>query len=276
MFYLIALLLIAFIIVSSKKRNKAKMKSSQLMGIEIITELKAVISLVQQHRGLSSAWLNGENNVESKLADLKHEIQRIINRLHLTPINQSERWIGFSDHWKRLLILKNKPSAANSFEQHCLLIKNLTYLLEDMADSHYLTADYCNALPNIGYTWRELIVSTENIGQSRAIGTGVCVQNNCSSVDKIRLNFLTETMIKVTNETLQQLSHLPEESANHINLVQLATSKLEKLITTINQELINATTININHQEYFTLASEVLKSFDDIFEHQIKQLSKAI
>jgi hypothetical protein len=275
---LITISLIIFVVVvfMIKQRNKGKIRSSQLVGIHIISQLKSLISLVQQHRGLTSAWLNGDVKVEPKLMELKRSIQSISNLLHETSINSSERWIGFSDHWQRLLKLRNKPSVANSFEQHCLLVKNLAYLLEDTADNYFLTADYFNDLPNIGFTWRELIVSAENIGQSRAIGTGVSAQKYCSSVDKIRLNFLTETMNNVTLETLSHLSFLPNESAKHKQLVSAATLKIEQLIKTITQELVNTNSISINHQQYFTLASSTMQCFEEIFDHQIKQLAKTI
>lgn len=259
-----------------KKNTKKKTKETQLTGISFITQLKSLITLVQQHRGQTSAWLNGDVKVERKLMEIKSSIQFIIKQLHITSINTNDRWIGFYDHWQRLLLLKNKTSVDNSFDQHCLLIKNLAYLIEDIADNHFLTADYCSELPNIGYTWRELVMSTENIGQSRAIGTSVSVQKKCSSVDNIRLNFLSENINKVTINTLNNLSYLPNEAEQHKKLVNIATNKVKELTETISQELINTTEITLDNKEYFTLATATIASFDNIFDHQVAQLSKVI
>lgn len=271
-FICVFVITVIFIKINKKKRTT----ESQLMGINFITQLKSLITLVQQHRGQTSAWLNGDVKVERKLMEIKSSIQFIIKQLHITPINKNDRWIGFYDHWQRLLLLKNKTSVDNSFDQHCLLIKNLAYLIEDIADNHFLTADYCSELPNIGYTWRELVMSTENIGQSRAIGTSVSVQKKCSSVDNIRLNFLSENITKVTINTLNNLSYLPNEAEQHKKLVNIATNKVKELTDTISQEFINTTEITLDNKEYFTLATATIASFDNIFDHQVAQLSTII
>jgi hypothetical protein len=88
-------------------------------------------------------------------------------------------------------------------------------LLEDTAENAHLTADFLPELANIGYVWRELIIATESIGQSRAIGAAIAVQKSCSSVDKIKLNFLIQTMKNLTADTLKNLSYLPDESNSH-------------------------------------------------------------
>ena len=271
--FICALVVALLLIKKNKKKNTTK---SQLVGINFITQLKSLITLVQQHRGQTSAWLNGDKRVEKKLMEIKADIQLIINQLHVSSINKSERWIGFYDHWQRLLLLKNKTSVDNSFDQHCLLIKNLAYLIEDTADNHFLTADNCSELPNIGYTWRELVMSTENIGQSRAIGTSVSAQKKCTSVDNIRLNFLCENINKVAINTLNNLSYLPSETTQHKKLVNTAMNKVKELTETISQELTNTTKITLDNTEYFNLATKTIASFDDIFDHQVAQLSTII
>ena len=271
-FICVFVITVIFIKINKKKRTT----ESQLIGINFITQLKSLITLVQQHRGQTSAWLNGDVKVERKLMEIKSSIQFIIKQLHITSINKNDRWIGFYDHWQRLLLLKNKTSVDNSFDQHCLLIKNLAYLIEDIADNHFLTADYCSELPNIGYTWRELVMSTENIGQSRAIGTSVSVQKKCSSVDNIRLNFLSENINKISINTLNNLSYLPNEAEQHKKLVNIATNKVKELTDTISQEFINTTEITLDNKEYFTLATATIASFDSIFDHQVAQLSTII
>ncbi|XPF94354.1 hypothetical protein ACM9HF_20455 [Colwellia sp. RE-S-Sl-9] len=275
-FFITAICLLAICILIIKRFNKNKIKKTQLLGISYITQLKPLISLVQQHRGLSSAWLNGDITVKPKITSLQKQIANMIKDLKKTELHTNERWVSFNDHWQRLLNLKTKPSVANSFEQHCLLVKNLSYLLEDTSETYLLTAEYCNGFPNIGYTWRELIISTENIGQARAIGTSVCVQKVCSSVDKIRLNFLTENMKKITTNTLHKLHYLSDEVDQHDDYINAATLKMEDFTQVISNDLVNSPTIAIDHQRYFALATSTIAAFDDIFYHQVEQLKKLI
>lgn len=270
----VVFILLTVVIVKQYKTNKKK--KIQQQGLIYIDQIKQLIGIVQQHRGLTSAWLNGDNKVQTKLVVLKQQISQLMKLLTTDDITKNERWVGFADHWQRLLVLNNKPSVANSFEQHTLMIRNLAYLLEDTAEKSYLTADFITELPNIGFVWRELILAIENIGQSRALGTGVAAQKHCSSVDKIRLNFLTQTMTSITKHTLQNLSYLPEQQQIHNNLVQQASVKMTQLIDTISNDLVNAKKVTVEHTEYFELATNTMKELGDIFDHQLKQLHSTI
>lgn len=270
---IILFLVITFLIRSS---NKKAIVSSQLKGIDYIIQLKPLITLLQQHRGLSSAVLNGNVSAIPKLSQVQNAIINKIKPISLTELNSNERWISFIDHWGRLLKQTTKPTPENSFEQHCSLIKNLSYLLEDTAETYHLTADYCHKFENIGFTFRELVVLAENIGQARAIGTGVCVQNKCSSVNKIRLNFLAENIKKTTSITLNNLCYLPEEISKHHLNVNKASSKVEELTSVILKDLINSPKVIMDNQIYFTMASDTISAFDNIFYHQVEQLKSTL
>lgn len=271
----IFVLLLVSAFLYSHHKNSQQVKT-QRQGLKRIREIKKLITLVQKHRGLTLAWLNGDNSIEVQLNNLKKDINSLNNFVLQTDICHNDRWISYYDHWQRLLTTKLGQSLLNSYDQHCLMVKNLSYLLEDTAENHLLTADYITDMPNIGYAWRELIVTVENIGQSRAIGTGVTAKKHCSSVDKIRLNFLTLNMGKISRNTFDKLSYSPDEKIKHETLLNLAKNKMDNLIKTIQEQLINSTHVEIDHHHYFKLATDTIEEFDNIFEHQMKQLSKAI
>jgi len=264
------------VIFAVQHKKKANHKKMQQRGLAHLGQIKKIITYVQQHRGLMAAWLNGDTSVEEQLKVLKQNITQESALLAATLVYKNERWIAFTDHWQRLIHVKSTPAVSSSFEQHTMMVRNLTYLLEDVAEKSHLTADYLTEFANIGYIWRELILATENIGQSRAIGTGVAAQKFCSSVDKIRLNFLIQTMTEVTEQTLQQLSYFPEEKSLHTELVQKATEKMNELTRVIAIELVNTQKITIDNQQYFQLATDTMVTMNNIFEHQVKQLNTAL
>jgi len=267
---LVSVVIATIFVIKKEKLNRNK--KAQQLGVEYIHQIKKIITSVQQHRGLTAGWLNGDTKVKTKLAVLKQSISQDIKKLAYTPVYQNERWAAFSDHWDRLLNLNSKSSITNSFDQHTMMIRNLAYLLEDTAENAYLTVDFLPKLTNIGYVWRELILATESIGQSRAIGVGIAVKHNCSSVDKIRLNFLIQTMAKTTAHTLQNLPCLSEQKTTHEELITEATDKMHKLMKVIEVQLINAEKININNSLYFDIATDAMTKMNDIFDHQLKQL----
>jgi len=82
--FIIVVGLFIIIAFSIRVAKRSKIKKSQLQGITYITQLKPLISLVQQHRGLTSAWLNGDENVKPKLVNLQNEIKQVIHLLNKT------------------------------------------------------------------------------------------------------------------------------------------------------------------------------------------------
>jgi len=254
--------------------QKKGQREIQCQGLEDICQLKALIGLIQQHRGLTAALLNGDEQVKPKLEALRRIINDKQTHLANTQVQYSERWAAYTDHWQRLLQFNQHSCPDNSFEQHTTMIKNLAYLLEDTAELSYLSADYLPALNNIGYVWRELILTTENVGQSRAIGTGVATQKTCSSVDKIRLNYLIQTLNQTSEVTIQQLSSLPQEQQTHAKLVNNASTKLKQLTQVMTNELVEAQPVTINNQHYFELATKTMSELNEIFNHQVRQLKQ--
>jgi len=259
------------------KVNRSKQRELQLDGLMKVVELKSLISLLQQHRGMSSALLNGDTSVEAKLCQLDGQISSLINNLDNTDIGQlNSRWPSFLDHWHRLKQINDKTDSLNNFKQHTQLIANLLYLLEDEAEHSLLTSANITELPTLGYVWRELVQAAENVGQSRAIGTGVATQGSCDQVDKIRLSFLEQHISQTSSKILNQLSCTEGQSSKHQKLVSNAASKMTNLTTVISSELLSNKEVKINQSEYFNIASETISALNDIFDHQVQQVRQLI
>lgn len=268
--------LVVTMVVLAKYRERMAERHRKQEGIRSITHMKNLISLVQAHRGQSSALLNGDASAAERLSKIKPQIAAEIGAIKKTFMASLERWESFADHWHRLSEQGNTGTVANNFEQHTNMIRNLAYLLEDAAEGAHLTADFIPNFDNVGYVWRELVQTTENIGQCRAIGTGVAVQQNCSSVDKIRLSYLIKNMNDITENTLQNLSCLPEEKTSHDKLVNRAIDSMKLLITVVSNDLLSQNKITMDSKQYFQLATDTMTDMNHIFEHQLKQLDKTL
>jgi len=275
--YIVILLLIILCAVVVHYYKIKQQKTLQSEGLVNISHIKSLITLIQTHRGLSSAWLNGDKTKQGQLTIIENQSKTEIQHLEQQePIVKNNRWMAFSDHWKRLNKHDSSRDPENNFTQHTQLIANLLYLLEDEAERSHLNAVSLPNLPSIGFVWRELVMTTETIGQSRAIGTGVATRKKCSSVHKIRLSFLQQNILKTMNETLSKLSSLERFTSKHVDLLKTAKSKMQFLSTTIECELVSANEVTINQDEYFTLATETIKALDNIFEHQMEQIGEMI
>jgi uncharacterized membrane protein YheB (UPF0754 family) len=267
--FVVILTLSALLIHSYKVK---KTKAQQLDGLSNIINIKSLISLVQKHRGLSAAKLNGDLKQKAELSDIERKVNQISNDLSNKKVATSCRWVSFQDHWSRLTKQNIDTDPQNNFKQHTQMISNLLYLLEDEAENSHLNSLSLTAMPNIGYVWRELVASTETIGQSRAIGVGVATVGNCSSVDKIRLSFLEQHIKQTSKDILSKLSFLDSFSGQHKTLLTTAQTKMTELTNIIEFELIQTSSITITANDYFTLATDSISAIDDIFNNQLEQI----
>ena len=256
----------------SKKNNR----QTQELGLLNIKSIKHVIYLIQQHRGMTAAYLNGDKAVLNKINTIRQQIQSCINNSDSTLNKDNERWQNFLEHWQRLGVGKINTSSENSFAQHTKLIRNLLYLVEDEAEKGLLSSQFLPQFPQAGYVWREVLGATELIGQARAIGVGVATQASCSSIDNIRLSFLQQQISDVIGAVLKELYCLPKYVEQHKQLIKTAQSQTENLVKTIEQELLGCQTIALDQQTYFEQASLVIKSINDVFEHQLIQISDSL
>lgn len=269
-------MMVLFSVVLHHHKNKQQ-RALQMQGLTNISHLKLLLSLIQNHRGLSSACLNGDLSKKQQLSSVEQQAEREIQHLKLkTIISQNIRWSSFVEHWSRLKKLDSGRDSDTSFKQHTQLVVTLLYILEDEAERSKLDATSLPKLAMIGFVWRELVTTTEAIGQSRAIGMGVATSKVCSSVHKIRLSFLLQNMQKAINDTLPKLPSLEKFTQKHTELLQIAKSKVQCLSITIERELIDVNEITIDQDVYFTLATETINALDNIFDHQMEQINQTI
>lgn len=276
--YQIIVLLILILVLLYVKRNVSKKRNRQIQqqGLLNIKSIKHIIHLIQQHRGMTAAYINGEKNVLNRINIIRGHIKDSINNSDIKLNKNNERWQNFVDHWQRLGIGKIHTSAENSFAQHTKLIGNLLYLVEDEAEKGLLFSQFLPQFPQAGYVWREVLCSTELIGQARAIGVGVATQASCSSIDNIRLSFLQQQISEVIGTVLNELYCLPQYVEQHNQLIKTAQHQTEKLVKTIEQKLLSSKKITLDQTAYFEQATLVIKSIDDVFEHQLTQISDSL
>jgi len=275
--FIVIFLLIGIALVFINRYKRKQQKKLQVQGLTNITHIKQLMSLVQIHRGLNSAFLNGDQSKASVISSTTNKIKSEIKYLELQDsIYQNHRWKTFNEEWVFLKEANNTRNADISFTLHTHLIVSLLYLLEDEAEGSYLNAMCLPQFPTIGFVWRELISTTEAIGQSRAIGMGVATSKKCSSVHKIRLSFLQQNMQKTMEETLPKLSSLAHFSQEHNELLSIAKSKVALLSLTIERELISADLVTIDQDEYFAQATNSIAALDNIFAHQVQQIEQQV
>lgn len=236
--------------------SQKKYSNKLAQGLAWLQAFRQLLSLIQQHRGTTNGFLCGDQELKKRIQPLQSSINHKITELEKLGgwIDSSESWRSIEDHWQRLSNNYNNLTSANNFEQHTKLILNLLYLIDDCAEQHYLYEIKDTQQRSIRYLWQKLLVTSENIGQARALGTGVAAAGLCSSVDRIRLSYLHQAIKGVVDK--QSVSK--SEAVTHL------LDFIEKNV------MIESPTVSAN--DYFEVATqaleEVLSSFDVKLQEQ--------
>jgi len=247
----VGFLVFTMVSLSHKKRQATELFTQ---GIEYIKLLRSLLACVQLHRGLTTGFINGDVAVKNDIEKVTIKINRIICEVDVAGdwMQRNVKWSSLMDHWTRLSNVYLQGDAEKNFKQHNILIANLLYLIDDVADVHHLSKITGDAMDT---DWRYLLSIAEYIGQARALGTGVAAKGECSSVLRIQLNHLRNKIASSVD------SSWPDKS--RVEIQQLLRCIETQLI--IDQPSIQA-------GDYFKLATRCIEHVLDQFDRQIERL----
>jgi len=232
--------------------------------------LLALTAHFQQHRGMSSAWLSGDQSFGGKLEGKAREIDALFQALR--PVARSESakphpcltpndLALFQRRWEELREKLAGLSVEQSIAQHSFLIEQLLQWLAALGEARLeplvgdrgargMVRNYAIRLPAL----------TECLGQARAVGMSVATRQACSAVARVRLMFLVaraEALLK--QAAAGELRGAKAESAT------LAVQQMARLVRT---RMLVSSGISVTVQEYFEVATLAVDAvFGLIAEH---------
>lgn len=252
---LCSLLGLCFLLLQMQQQQQRR-KQLQLDGLIKLNIMRKLLTHMQKHRGLSNGILHGEIELKPRLSIVTEKINQLHQEItDMYPdLSDNDRWQAMHDHWQRLAVDYFNLNIRNNLEQHNKLVLNLLYLINDIAFDNKLHQLNNDQSESIQFLWQELLFTAESIAQIRALGTGIAAAKVCTRAERIRLNYLCQSL---------------EQSVNIQNNPDylLKISYLLKVID--NEVIINRPTIKADR--FFNIATE---SIDMILANFDSQLNK--
>jgi methyl-accepting chemotaxis protein len=258
----------------NKLSETVNLGSNQIKGIEYTTSIRKLIQLVQQHRGLSSAYLGGKIEMKDKLAQKQIEISAAIKKIdeldskYEKDFNTTESWNKLKGEWTSLEKEVLNLELSKSTERHTKLIAKIMSFSSDVSDiSRLILEDKLDKYYLVDMTLNRLPATAEFIGQARAIGSGVAAKKAMTKEERFKLLYLTQSMVESINQTDRGINVVYRERPELKN--QLGTDAVQvldnskNLVNTINIELLDKENITLDSEEYYAFATAVI---DDIYE----------
>lgn len=253
----------AIVLTVRLQRKDVRIRELQLHGLDILHMLRQLIARIQQHRGLTNGLLNGSSDLRQRVDTLQRDINRTITELDSQlQLSDLERWQTSTEHWQRLRTAYATLGSHNNLLQHNCLIMTLLYLVEDVAEVCALSQSRNDTESSIDFLWKRLLPLAETIGQARALGTGIAASGVCTSVNRIRMQFLLGKLRETTEHA---------ENNHALPLSRAVVNQLRQFERLIQQKLMESDAPDMAPDQFFQQATEVLDTVLMEFDAGVKQ-----
>ncbi|MDE2439690.1 MAG: nitrate- and nitrite sensing domain-containing protein [Betaproteobacteria bacterium] len=230
--------------------------------LEACRSLLALVGHFQQHRGMSSALLSGDQVFRTRLDGKGREIDALIPSLREVAREEGTRahpcltqndLALFQFQWNQLREKLCGLSVEQSIAQHSFLVDQLLQWLAALGESRIevLLVDRCARGQVRNYASR-LPALTECLGQARALGMSVAAQRGCSAVARVRLMFLVARAEALLNQAKEAGGRGPG-----VEKAELAVQEMARVIRT---RMLLSSGISVAAQEYFDIATVAVDS----------------
>ncbi|WP_216830817.1 methyl-accepting chemotaxis protein [Alkalihalobacterium elongatum] len=270
--FLVPLLVVLFFLIDDAN-DRVTFAEKEREGIEYISELSQFVQFVQQHRGLSVTYLQGGTQVKEDMEQRQKNITEVIQ--NIDQINErlgkdllvEHKWEEMKQDWNGIHSNVFSYNSQESITVHSKYIRELVdfqmyiattsnLILDPEKANSFLVSSLLEDLPNMA----------EYMGMSRAIGTAIVNNKEMSDKEQLDLLFNIKTMENYLNSTNRKLAFAftasPDVERQLANEYRDAELAAEKAIHLIEEQIINASSIQVDPSTFF---STITESLDNVY-----------
>lgn len=276
------MIIMGYLLYSEVEERIQKLASEQL-GLLYVSQIRPLIQHIPQHRGMSGAFLGGDESFRQQMLSKQDTIDEMFARLiEMDKETGSELETGYrvrelGSEWSILKAKVFTMSSKDSFIAHTELVENIIDLISYVADSSGLLHDPSHD----GYALVDQIVMqmpilTEGMGQARAIGVGVAAQGQIYSDDWLQLSILLDriqlaekrlniNLAVAYHESLRLNSALSAQGA-------VASESVAAFSRLIQEQLLNQDVIIISATDVYNSSTRAIDAVFDTYDTIIPEL----
>ena len=254
----------------------------EMDGIRLIAPMLGLVRDLQQHRGLSSGVINGNQELVDRLKQKDADVVAAFKNVAavLPPkVLSDQDWIESSRLWNELLKDGLELTAGENFAQHTRLIGLVLTLTSDLADysgvtvdpellSSYLLNFYVVRMPQV----------LENLGQLRAKGTGYLTRKMVNEPQKVEFGTLLGALqfgVDGLRGNVEKMMLVAPEKSAAINASVTELLKGVESIQSIASNDVMYGGFGTPAKEYFDKSTAVIDKGYQILNDQVSKLAIA-
>lgn len=293
----IPLLVLSSLLVTSLG-SESKFLQNERQGLRYIHAIRQPIEYLQQHRGMTAAYLNGATDFKPRIIEKRQQVnnafkalQALDGQLGMT-FGSTEKLDAIRRQWGEIEQNAFNQSAKVAIGSHIKIIADMTLLMASVANVSGITLDPSLDTNRIGAVLvKGLPALTENMGLARAVGSSIAATGSFTPESYTRLSMLTNTLTTVSVDVANDLRSafnanalLASELKSHVDKSQLAVQSIRTLL---ERDLLDADAISVTSDEVFTQASQAISAtyglydaivpkIDAIFDQRIRSANNTL
>jgi methyl-accepting chemotaxis protein len=237
----------------------------EIAGLQSLKPMNRMVQAMQQHRGLSSGVLNGNESLKPQRAEKEKAVDaELAATVALMPaaIAKSERWQAIEADWAKLRGEGLSMAPADNLKLHSGMIAKALIAMTDVADQTSLTLD-----PDIdSYYMMDSIVLKmpivlEPLGVLRARGTGALARKELNEDQKLALGILLDRIGSTQSQQKQSLEKVMTYAPGTKAILGEAPQRFEEnvaaLVKLVRSDIL-AGNFQTDSAEYFKQATAVI------------------
>lgn len=237
----------------------------EIIGISRIKGLNQLIAAMQQHRGLSSGVLNGNEALKDKRASKQQEVSRLFAEVAAgltVELKNNADWQAIQSSWAHIERDGLAWTAPKSFAEHTQMISQALVFVVTVADVSALTLD-----PDIDsyYLMDNIVVKMpavlERIGQLRARGTGILSKKAIEDQQKSELGILLGELRSTLQAQRLNLGKVMQTSPDTRRELESASAAFDRsvaeLLDLVHRDILGGS-FETNPQAYFAQTTQII------------------
>ena len=256
----------------------------EVAGLQVLKPMNRMVQYMQQHRGLSSGVLNGNEAMKDKRAAKEKEVSDAVaaTEAALSPnLRDGSVWKGIRQDWSAIQGQGLTWTPLENVKRHSAMIANILQLMVDVADESQLTLD-----PVVDtYYFMDTVVSKmpamlEPLGITRARGTGVLTKRELTlqmHIDMASQIAEMERTLKALNVNVQKtIRYAPGLEGALSGPTKEFSDGVAKVFTLIREDIFGEKFVT-EPQAYFAMTTQIIDiGYKVMYETLIPQFEQRL
>ncbi len=256
----------------------------EIDGLQMLKPMNRLAQFMQQHRGLSSGVLNGNEAMKEKRTAKEKDVAEALvsTDAALSPnLRDTAAWRGIRQDWEEIKSQGLNWTPPENIKRHSQMIDRLLMFMIDVADEMKLTLD-----PEMDtYYFMDTVVSKmpamlEPLGITRARGTGVLSKKELTPQMRIDISSLVaqmSTTLRAQNTNLEKVMRFAPELQGALNgPTKEFSDGVGKIFVLVREDILGEKFATAP-QDYFAQTTQIIDlGYKMMFETLIPQFEKQL